>query len=349
MCVASKAKIPVASNYITPNKGKQYKCPSGYKGIPLNDKKQFVNLEFPFFFSYCRILKWLPGHAVNLLKNMCMRFPVIYNRTKDFLNKDNCIMWLGHASFYIRLNGVRILIDPHFNNTFPYFRHTSLVTDPDYFTSIDLILISHDHADHCNAASLKKLFKNNPEAIIIAGLGMSLLLEKWCERKNKIVCLEWYEKFSYNEVNIFFVPAQHYSKRIFKPFCRTLWGGFIIESNNDLKCSIYFAGDSGYAGHFKDIGTVFKPDIAIMGIGAYAPEWFMKANHISPKETYKAFIDSGACKLIPMHFQTFNLSNEPMREPLQKLYKIADPDKLAVLKQGIITSLKSILKLPHQV
>lgn len=323
------------TSYIAPGAHKKYRYPAGYKGIPVGRNNAFQNLEDPFIFSYRNILKWAPSHIDNLIKNFNVRFPVTRQTTGAFLKQDNVIMWLGHASFYICINGKRLLIDPQFYNAFPYFRHAPVAADPRVFKQIDYLLLSHDHADHCNKASIKLLLQNNPEITIITGLNMHPLLKKWGAPGNSIHCMEWYEQFSIPELEIYFTPSRHYSKRIFKPFCATLWGGFIIKGLQECTRTLYFAGDSGYATHFRDIGQLFSPDIAILGIGAYAPRWFMKPNHSTPEEAYQAFLDCGAASLIPMHFQTFNLSNENMHAPLQRIMAVTNgKDRLRLLTPG---------------
>ncbi|MFM8588410.1 MAG: MBL fold metallo-hydrolase [Bacteroidota bacterium] len=120
-----------------------------------------------------------------------------------------------------------------------------------------------------------------------------------------------------SKVKIYFLPARHWSKRGLFDTNQRLWGSFIIQT---LNRTIYFSGDTGYGSHFKEIGSLFKDiNIAIMGIGAYEPEWFMSPNHISPKDALRAASEMSAKTFIPMHYGTFDLSDEPLFEPINSL------------------------------
>jgi L-ascorbate metabolism protein UlaG (beta-lactamase superfamily) len=132
------------------------------------------------------------------------------------------------------------------------------------------------------------------------------------------------------------VPCRHYSKRIFHPFNSTLWGGFVIRyrhSSGNYQ-TIYYGGDSGYGKHFKDIKTLFEPELAILPIGSYMPRHFMKPNHMSPKEAVQAFRDCGAGSMIAMHHSTFNLSNEEMDAPRRMLLQLTKGKNVVDIKPG---------------
>jgi len=324
-------------SYIATDASKTYIQPPGWKGTPIDAKGSFMNDGFAFYQDYLKILIWLPGHLINLVKNRSVKFSIVHHNSAAFLKENDTIIWLGHASFFLRINNKNILIDPHFNNTFIYKRHTENPIFPEFFTGIDYILLSHDHADHCDKKSLQLLIGNNPGIMILAGLNMETLLQSFVKQKVNIKTMEWYEEFTANDtLKIYFVPSKHYSKRIFKKFNSTLWGGFVIKykKTGGEFHTIYYAGDSGYGNHFKEIGKLFNPGIAIISIGAYKPRWFMKPNHISPGEAVQAFKDCGANRMMPMHYSTFNLSNENMREPQKNLEDIFSKDKMVHLKVG---------------
>ncbi len=331
------------SSIIPPDKTKVYHAPLSWKGVPIDSKNRYINYEHPFYQNYVDVVNWFPGNVINLIKNFNVVFQVKMVITNNFLLGGDIIIWLGHASFFLRLNGINILIDPQFHNTFPYARHSANPISAQMFTHIDYILLSHDHADHCDRRSIRLLIANNPEVTILAGLGMDNLVSSFTEIPVKVITAEWYEEYPLykDNISIHFVPARHYCKRLFKPFNKNLWGGFVIKYQNEERKTktIYFAGDSGYGTHFQDIGQVFNPQLAILGIGAYKPKWFMEPNHISPKEAIQAFEDTRASTMIPMHYGTFNLSNEGMKKPLQTLKDSFNQGNLKILIPGHILSI----------
>lgn len=262
-------------------------------------------------------------------------------------SKEDMVVMLGHATVFIQLAGKQILIDPLLGNvpvpnvTFlsSSKRFSAFPIDPQKLINLDYILISHSHYDHCDKSSLKLIQKQNPNAKILTGLRMQLLLQDWMP-KYKIQEAGWFQKYKTDDkLEIIFVPSCHWSNRGLNDANETLWGGFIIKSADK---TIYFGGDSGYGNgtHFKKIGELFPNiDLAIIGAGAFAPTWFMKYNHQEPADTIKAFQDCKAKRLIPFHFGTFDLSDEPLNEPavvlqqLQKENKIGE-DELKIVKFG---------------
>ena len=130
--------------------------------------------------------------------------------------------------------------------------------------------------------------------------------------------LDWWEEIQFNDtLNVTFVPAQHFSARGLFDRQKCLWGGYMIESRG---CRVYFAGDTGYSTHFSDIrNRLGSPDIAMLGIGAYEPRWFMKPFHMNPAEAVCAHRDLGSKQSIGMHFGTFQLTAEAIDQSLADL------------------------------
>lgn len=331
--ISPKPAAPV--RYITDD-SKTFLQPHNWKGTPVDAKGRFVNHEYPFYQNFLHILIWLPGHLLNLVKNRSVKFPVVYANA-EVLKNNETLVWLGHSSFFLRLNGVNILIDPNFSNTFIYRRHTNNPIEPNHFKDIDFILLSHDHADHCDKRSLQLLVKNNPGVSVLCGLCMDKLIRSFIKKEVKIITALWYQQLeALSSLMIYFVPARHYSKRVFNKFNSTLWGGFVISYTNaeGKQNTIYYSGDTGYGNHFKNIQQLFHPHIAFLPIAAYKPRWFMHPNHMWPEETLQAFKDCGAKKLVPMHYSTFNLSNENLNEPFEKLKTFVDQSALIYDKPG---------------
>src|SRR5215831_3447512 len=143
------------------------KLPAGWQGTPVDQKNRFMNETFLFYQDYIQIAFWaLFSNLPSLIKNAGKKFPVESHADRSFLQKNNTLIWLGHASFFMRINGVNILIDPHFNNVPFYKRHTDNPIPPDFFTGIDCLLLSHDHNDHADIKSLQQIFDQNPSITV---------------------------------------------------------------------------------------------------------------------------------------------------------------------------------------
>ena len=305
-----------------------------WRGTPVDEKNRFVNEEFPFLPGFTDVLKWqLSGNPQKEEKQNDTRRLAVKDPA-DFLRGDrNGILWLGHAGFFIRLNGVNIITDPIFGAP-PFVKTYVDVPSPlAAIKNVDYILISHDHRDHCDEATIKSLTEKFPHAEILAGLRMDELLNDWKTPFNKMQTAGWYQQFLLPEqsVKIFFLPARHWSRRALFDTNERLWGAFMIQGAGQ---TIYFGGDSGYDDHYKKLGELFpRIDYFIGGIGAYKPRWIMQPNHNSPAEAWQGFTDSKAKFLIPMHYGRFDLSDEPPGEPLELLReKATETDALDKLK-----------------
>lgn len=293
---------------------------SDWLGTPIDEKGRFVNHEFPYLPKIADILKWSfetnpqKQEKANDTKRLEIKDPT------DFLDSDaDGILWFGHASFLIRLNGVNILLDPVFGEPSLIKRYVTSPSPIEKLRKIDFILISHDHRDHCDEMTIRELTKKFPDVQIFAGLKMNELVQDWNASKNEIQTAGWYQQFKLptDKVKISFLPSRHWSRRGLVDTNARLWGAFVIEGASK---TIYFSGDSGYGNHYKELGELFpKMDFFIVGIGAYKPQFMMKANHNTPAEAFQGFLDSKADVLIPMHFGRFDLSDEPPSEPLRLL------------------------------
>lgn len=314
-------KAPLANHYIANPKLPKIELPFEWKGTPLNKNGQFLNHEFLHDHSLSKLLKWQTMKNPQKLdkKQDDWKLEVLFNT--DFLtSKNDCIVWLGHATYFIRLAGISILVDPVLFNVSFLKRKSPLPIAPDLLTGLDYILISHDHRDHLDVKSIQILSKINPKATYLTGLRMDALLQK-ITGSTMIQSAGWYQKFITKEdIEIYYIPSRHWAKRSLADTNHRLWGGFIIQA---VGKTIYFGGDSGYGSHFSDIAQIFpRIDCAILGIGAYKPEFFMGQSHLSPSEAVKAFHDLKAKTLIPMHYGTFDLSDEPLSDPFKTLHKI---------------------------
>lgn len=294
------------------------KTPFEWKGTPTDKNGKFVNQESTYLNSFWDVLKWKIKRNPHRIEKQQDNWQLDVNFNNDFLSsKEDCIVWLGHCSFFIRIANTTILIDPVFFDILLMKRKSRLPIDPNLLKDIDYILISHDHRDHCDEKSLKLLSKNNPNAIYLSGLKMDDLLRK-ITYSSKVQTAGWYQQYkTNNEIKIYFTPSRHWGRRTFSDTNCRLWGGFIIQSPTK---TIYFSGDSGYGTHFLDIAQVFPEiDYCLIGIGAYKPESFMSPSHLSPKGAIQAFKDSQAKNMVPMHYGVFDLSDEPLGDPIRTL------------------------------
>lgn len=293
---------------------------ANWQGTPVDEKGRFVNYEFPYLPKSLDILKWRFGEHPQKQEKADDAARLEIKDPTEFLNSEaDGILWFGHASFLIRLNGVNILLDPVFGEPSFITRYVTPPPPVEKLKKVDYILISHDHRDHCDETTIEQLTAKFPEARILAGLKMNELVQDWNASKNAIQTAGWYQRFDLptDKIKISFLPVRHWSRRGLFDTNARLWGGYVIEGAGK---TIYFSGDSGYGNHYKELGELFpKIDYFLVGIGAYQPNWFMKANHNSPAEAFQGFLDAKADVLIPMHFGRFDLSDEPPSEPLKLL------------------------------
>jgi len=254
---------------------------------------------------------------------------------KGLTQKEDFICWLSHASFLIQLGGKRILIDPIFGDIPFYKRQIKAPYSVDNLGNIDYLLISHTHYDHFDKASIRAVEEMQPTAII--PLKMTKLIHKIAPDISSHE-LDWYESYQEEDLSITLVPARHWGRRSLFDKNSVLWGGFLITYKDQ---SIYFAGDSASGSHFEEIGKRYEIDIALLPIGAYKPEFIMKENHLNPQEAFDAFTQLQAKRMIPMHYGTFNLSDEPLDEPLQWMQEInkKHPGKISFLNAGEVLAL----------
>ena len=158
----------------------------------------------------------------------------------------------------------------------------------------------------------------------------------------KVIEDGWYQQMEDEGLKITFLPAQHWSKRSVRDGGQRLWGAFMLQGNG---ISLYYSGDTGYSSHFREIPDLFgAPDYALLGIGAYKPRWFMRPNHISPYESLTAAEEMHAGLTIPMHYGTFDLSDEPLHDPPKVFATEAKKRKIPVK----IPYLGEIVKLNKQ-
>lgn len=254
----------------------------------------------------------------------------------DYL-KAGLVSWLGHSSILIKLEKTTIIIDPIFSNRaspfsflgpkkFDYTNDTSVEKLP----KIDAVLISHDHYDHLDYKTIRKLNKTSVKKFFVP-LGVESHLIKWGVKKEKIISLDWNESSVFQDLTLTATPARHFSGRGLGDGGKTLWASWVIKSSDK---KLYFSGDTGYFEGFKKIGEAHGPfDLAFMECGAYSKYW--KQVHMHPKLSIKAALDLKAKIVLPIHNSKFNLALHAWDEPRKLIEAEAAKNKIPLVKTKI--------------
>lgn len=241
--------------------------------------------------------------------------PVPSHQSRHTNTSEVAVTFVNHTTFLVQVDGLNILTDPIWSHrASPYsWVGPKRMRPPgiqfEELPPIDLVLISHNHYDHLDMPTVKRLHRQH-EPAFITPLGVGQLLQN-----NTIgsTDLDWWDEHLFDDqIRINAVPAQHFSGRGVFDRDRTLWCGYVVETPS---ASLYFAGDTAYGSFFTDIGRAFEIDISLIPIGAYKPRWFMQPIHTDPDEAVKIHRDVQSTVSIGSHFGTFPLADEAMDEP----------------------------------
>jgi L-ascorbate metabolism protein UlaG (beta-lactamase superfamily) len=261
-------------------------------------------------------------------------------------DQTNYAVWVGHATYLINNGDINILTDPIFSKrASPIgFAGPKRMIPPamqlNDLPKIDAVVVSHNHYDHFDIWSLKKLYKLNPETIFMIPVGDKKKLIK-AGIKN-VVEMNWWESLKVSNTTFHFTPVQHWSKRGLFDRNKSLWGGWFMQTD---ALALYHAGDTGYSNDFK---TTYErlgaPDYSFIPIGAYDPRWFMKDSHVNPEEAVQIALDLKTSHSFGMHWGTFTLTDEPVLEPPVRLERALvdqnlEPDFFRSPKPGEILQL----------
>jgi len=224
------------------------------------------------------------------------------------------LTWIGHASFLGSLGGSRFLIDPVFSDHAGalYPRHTPPGMRIAELPDIEVVMVTHNHFDHLDSGALRALAPGVP---VVVPLGMG----RWFLRRgrSRVVELGWWDSAEVSGLTITLVPACHWSRRGIFDTNRSLWGGYVVEGGGE---SVYHAGDTAWFDGFRDIRDRFPSLLAAMlPIGSYEPAWFMEHYHLNPEQAGSAFLELDARFLVPMHWGVFQLTDEPLVEPANRM------------------------------
>lgn len=266
------------------------------------------------------MFRFLFGKTVNKIPQKAFQ----YDKT-DLKNLDpdeNVYVWMGHSSYFIQIDGKKILVDPvlsgyasPFSFTTKAFKGTDLYK-PEDIPELDYLIISHDHWDHLDYNTVLQLFPKTKK--IITGLGTGEHLEFWGYNPKNIIELDWFESADLGDgFKVSAEPARHFSGRGLKRD-QAIWASFVFESPTQR---IYIGGDSGYDTHFKKIGEKYGSfDLAILETGQYNKDW--RYIHMMPGEEHKAMKDLNAKRMIPVHNSKFALAAHSWKEPLEKITEL---------------------------
>jgi len=329
------AGCAAASKYYDPEKPNR--TPSGFRNTyPEQPRASLLKWQWE------RLTQGLPKAPANNY-NFPMATPEIawLQANKNVTS----VTWISHATALLQINGMNVITDPIFSERASPFsfigpkRKVPLNIAPEQLPHIDVVVISHNHYDHLDQASVEKLNRQagGPPLFLVplgvkewmAGVGITNVRE-----------MDWWDKTSAGTLDISFVPVQHWSARSLTDRSETLWGGWVIKTAGGAPhpFSVFFAGDTGYSKDFQDIGRKFGSfDFALIPIGAYAPRWFMQGQHVDPEQAVLIHKDVHAKRSIGIHWGTFELADEPLDEPPQLLAE-------AVKKAGLPAREFTVLK-----
>lgn len=260
------------------------------------------------------------------------------------------ITWFGHSSYLLQVNGVNILVDPVFSGrTSPVsYAGTKAFDGADVYKAedmphIDVLLITHDHYDHLDFETIKKL--KHKVGLFVTSLGVGAHLEYWGVPADKIKELDWWESADINPSTKFTAaPARHFSGRGLVRN-KTLWSSFVFQTKG---YAIYLGGDSGYDKHFVEIGDKYGPfDLAVLENGQYNNFW--SNIHMMPEETAQAAVDLKAKVLFPVHWGKFALATHAWDESIGRVIKRSEELSVKVVTPqiGEAVILDSILPNKH--
>ena len=267
-------------------------------------------------------------------------------------NKDSdYIVWIGHATFLIKLGDTTIITDPVFSkNTGPLTFGPKRYVDPaiklDEVPKTDLLLLTHNHYDHLDASAIRNFPHKNTKVLL------PLKLSKYFKRFKDVNELDWYDEIQVNkDIKVTLLPAVHWSKRSLWDTNKTLWGNFLIEYKGK---KILFASDTGYGNIYKELGNKYGPiDVTFINIGAYnfypmMPVKDKSIFHTNPEEALQIGKDLNSKKVVGMHWGTVVLSLEPIMEPPKRFKDSAkdfgySKDDAIIFKIGELKKLKEII------
>ncbi|MCL2308691.1 MAG: MBL fold metallo-hydrolase [Proteobacteria bacterium] len=302
---------------------------SSYENLPYFADGKFFNLEKETPFYPDRVCGGNAGWLRFFMPDPNapkVPLPTVKLNREAFAEKPEAlaVYWLGHSSFIIELEGKRLLVDPVFSNAAPLpfvvRRYTPPPLEREELPPTDYVLITHDHYDHLEYATVRYL--RDKETLFIVPLGVGAHLVSWGVPKEKIRELVWGDEFSEDGVSIVAERAIHFSGRTYSTRNSTLWVSYVLKGKQK---KVFISGDTGYSEHFRTIGAKHGPfDVAFFEIDAWNPGW--PNTHLFPAEVIQAYHDVQAISLVPEHWGVFDLALHPWDESIRMMTELADKD-----------------------
>jgi L-ascorbate metabolism protein UlaG (beta-lactamase superfamily) len=289
----------------------------GYEGPPSDhfDGHRFFNPDLRTGRSFKDFLRWQRTRQRKLWPQW------VENRAQPALpaslaSGQVALTFINHSTFLLQFRGLNVLTDPVYSQRVSPFRSMGpkRVRNPglafETLPPIHLVLVSHNHYDHLDIETLLRLqHAHSPR--FVTSLGNRAFLKQFGIRA--VDDLDWWQSVEAAGATVTLTPAQHWSSRRPRNRNRTLWGGFIVRASER---QVYFAGDTGYWRHFRDVRERFgRVDLALLPIGAYEPRWFMQDQHMNPEDAVRAHIDLDARVSVGTHFGCFQLTDEGIDDP----------------------------------
>ena len=308
---------------------------------------KFTNQTPVSEFRFSRTMKILARALFETKKNTVPKKAVPLEIVTPTLLKNlpsdrTSVIRLGHSTILIKIENKLWLIDPVFAKRASPFsfmgpkRFHQPPIDVENLPAIEGVIISHNHYDHMDEYSIKKL-RDKVEHFVMP-LGNAAQIESWGVDASQITELDWWQSFSLDGIEIVATPAQHFSGRGFGDRNKTLWSSWVIKSD---RSSIFYSGDSGYFYGFKAIGEKYGPfDLTMIETGAYDDDW--SEVHMSPLQSSMAHKDLKGRKMLPVHNGTFDLAFHSWTDPFEQLVEIANKDWIDLLtpKMGQVVTLE---------
>lgn len=306
------------SDYISYASSKQYEN-GKFRNIDANVPKELgfndmVKLSWKFFTA--KVKNGRPKQDLQVQK-------IDSTSVADYKGATRFI-WYGHSAFLMQTDGKNILIDPMFGEVAAPLSflgekrfNKEMPLEIEKLPKIDAIVISHDHYDHLDYESIKKLQSKVEHYFVPLAVGIHL--KAWGIPSEKITELDWWEETTYKGLQFVCTPSQHFSGRKMNNRQSTLWSSWVIKTPTD---NIFFSGDSGYGAHFTEIGNKYGPfDFAMLECGQYNEQW--QDIHMLPEQTAQAGLDLQAKKIMPIHWAGFKLAMHSWTDPIERVSKKA--------------------------
>ena len=330
--LAGLCTLLLAGDFLMPG----WLCRGGEWDGPVSDHFDgtfFYNPEPSTLYKTSNLLQWLRERhakgdypAVSTLSHQPQLTPKVDGRDWE-------VTMVNHSTLLIRTAGLNILTDPVWSDYtspvqgFGPRRCRPVGISWDKLPKIDVCLLSHDHYDHYDTDTVKRLAAEHSPLFIVP-LGLGNLVKHHCGEDVKVIEADWWESVQHGSLNITLTPAKHWSNRYRKTYTRnrSLWCGFYLKSSDGP--AIYYVGDSAKSSCFADIrARLGAPDVALLPIGAYKPDW-IRNGHISPAEAVEALQHLQARQAIACHFGTWQLANEGYQETLDDLHRALQENKI---------------------